>query len=89
MRAFGMRRGRRGSRQHAVDGWDALTPSERSVVALVAQGMSNPDVAERLFLSRWTVKAHVSSALTKLAMTSRVELAREATRRQVATDRPG
>ena len=89
MRAFGMRRGRRGSRQRAVDGWDALTPSERSVVALVAQGMSNPDVAERLFLSRWTVKAHVSSALTKLAMTSRVELAREATRRQVATDRPG
>ena len=87
MRALGMRRGRRGSRQRPTTGWEALTPSELSVVVLVADGMSNPEVAERLFLSRRTVKAHVSGALTKLSMTSRVELAREATRRQLV--RPG
>jgi DNA-binding NarL/FixJ family response regulator len=86
MRSLGMRRGSRGSRRRPTNGWDSLTRSELAVVELVAQGLSNPEVAERLFLSRTTVKAHVSKALTKLAMSSRVELAREAVRRQMGAD---
>jgi DNA-binding CsgD family transcriptional regulator len=73
MRACGIRRGRVDARPPL--GWSALTPSEWRVVELVAEGMSNPDVAERLFLSRQTVKAHLSSALRKLSLTSRIELA--------------
>ncbi|MDQ1366123.1 MAG: hypothetical protein QOE57_2165 [Acidimicrobiaceae bacterium] len=83
MRALGIRRGSRGVRDRPTAGWEALTPSELSVVELVASGLSNPEAADRLFLSRSTVKAHVSSALTKLGMSSRVELAREAAERRV------
>jgi DNA-binding NarL/FixJ family response regulator len=90
MRSLGMRRGSRGSRQRSKVGWDALTPSERAVVELVAHGLSNPDIAERLFLSRHTIKAHVSSALAKLQMTSRIELARAAIQRGTGTEtKPG
>lgn len=52
-----------------------------TLTRLVVQGMSNPAVAQRLFLSRATVKTHVSNALTKLQLTSRVELAGAAARR--------
>jgi hypothetical protein len=45
------------------------------VAALVADGRANPDIAARLFRSRRTVQAHVSSILTKLDLTSRAELA--------------
>ena len=85
MRAVGIRRGSRGVRDRPTSGWEALTPSELSVVELVASGLSNPEAADRLFLSRHTVKAHVSSALTKLGMSSRVELAREAAERRVGS----
>ncbi len=81
MRELGLRRGSRAPRRRPTSGWEALTPAERSVVELVAQGMSNPAVAQRLFLSRATIKTHVSNALTKLQLSSRVELAREAARR--------
>ncbi|HEX3426008.1 MAG TPA: AAA family ATPase [Acidimicrobiales bacterium] len=81
MRELGLRRGSRAPRRRPTSGWDALTPAERAVVELVAQGMSNPDVAQRLFLSRATVKTHVSNALAKLQVSSRVELAREVARR--------
>jgi DNA-binding NarL/FixJ family response regulator len=82
MRELGIRRGSRQRHRVHRTGWDALTTKELSVVELVALGLSNPEVAERLFLSRRTVKAHVSSALRKLSMTSRVELAREAGNRR-------
>jgi DNA-binding NarL/FixJ family response regulator len=45
------------------------------VAGLVAEGLSNPTVAARLYLSRRTVQGHVSSILGKLGATSRVELA--------------
>ncbi len=58
-----------------VTGVEALTKSERAVVALVAQGLSNEAVAERLHLSRRTVESHVSAAYRKLGVSTRVELA--------------
>jgi DNA-binding NarL/FixJ family response regulator len=47
---------------------------------MVAEGHSNPDIAARMFISRRTVQSHVSSILTKLNVTSRVELAVTASR---------
>lgn len=75
LRASGLRRGRRGARSRAADGWDALTPSERRVAELAAEGLSNPQIAERLVISRHTVATHVSHALAKLGLRSRFELA--------------
>jgi DNA-binding CsgD family transcriptional regulator len=79
MRTLGMRRGR-DTPSRPKSGWDALTPGERAVVDLVAQGLSNPEVGERLYLSRHTVKRHLSNAMLKLGVTSRFEVMREADR---------
>ena len=81
LRDLGVRRGRQGSRRRPCHGWASLTETERTVAALVAEGLSNRQVAERLFLSRHTVHTHVSHILAKLGLASRVELATEALRR--------
>ncbi|MGW1053591.1 ATP-binding protein [Streptomyces sp. NPDC002521] len=75
LRALGFRRGVRGPRRRPSRGWDALTTTELKVADLVAEGLSNPHIAERLFISRRTVQTHVSNILAKLDLTSRVEVA--------------
>jgi DNA-binding CsgD family transcriptional regulator len=56
-------------------GWESLTKAEAKMADLVAKGLSNPEIARRLFISRRTVQSHVSHALEKLGLSSRVELA--------------
>ncbi len=53
---------------------EALTAREREVVGLVGQGLSNDEIAERLYLSPLTAKTHVSRAMTKLQARDRAQL---------------
>jgi NarL family two-component system response regulator LiaR len=53
-------------------GYD-LTAREKEILSLMIEGLSNPDIAERLFVSRSTVKFHVSNILSKLGAESRTE----------------
>jgi len=73
------RRGR-GDRKRPTIGWASLTPAELNVVRLVGEGLPNKDIAERLFISPRTVHAHLGHVYAKLGVSSRVQLAQEATR---------
>jgi len=71
----------RGSRRRPSCGWESLTPTELTVAGLVAEGLTNPQIGERMFISRGTVKVHLSNILRKLDMSTRAEVAAEAARR--------
>jgi DNA-binding CsgD family transcriptional regulator len=86
LRAYGIRRGPQSKHRQARSGWDSLTPTETKVAALVERGLSNPEIAARLFLSRRTVGTHVSHILKKLDVNSRIDIAREAALRNIASE---
>jgi DNA-binding NarL/FixJ family response regulator len=72
------------ARSAAVAGLDALTPREREVLAQVAEGRSNREIARLLHMSEKTVKAHVSSVLAKLGVADRTQAALYAVRNSPA-----
>jgi DNA-binding CsgD family transcriptional regulator len=72
-----VRRGR-GERKRPTSGWASLTPTERDVARLVAEGLANNEIAVRLFISRRTVQTHLTHVYAKLDIGSRVQLAHEA-----------
>src|SRR6516225_4256415 len=80
LRQMGVRRGRRVTHRRAQSGWPSLTPSEQAVVDLVAEGLSNPQIGQRLYVSRRTVQTHLAHVFAKLHITSRTQLAAEAIR---------
>lgn len=68
-------------RTAAVGALEVLTPREREVIALVADGRSNREIGERLFVSTKTASVHVSNILAKLSVHTRTEAAAVARRR--------
>jgi DNA-binding NarL/FixJ family response regulator len=65
-------------------GWNSLTPTEVKVVSIVAEGLTNRQIAERLFVSRRTVATHIEHVFQKLGHANRVELAADAVRRAIS-----
>jgi predicted ATPase/DNA-binding CsgD family transcriptional regulator len=76
------RRGR-GERHRPRSGWASLTPVERDVVRLVAEGHTNAAIGQRLFISANTVKKHLSSVYAKVDVDGRAELAAQVARREL------
>jgi DNA-binding CsgD family transcriptional regulator len=84
LRQMGIRRSRHVTHSRAQSGWQSLTPSERAVVDLVAEGLSNPQIGQRLYVSRRTVQTHLAHVFAKLHLTSRAQLAAEAARHRAS-----
>jgi DNA-binding CsgD family transcriptional regulator len=85
LRGFGIRRRHWSQSERPETGWDSLTDTENSVAELVAEGLTNKQVAAQLFISPHTVKFHLRQVFRKLGIGSRVELAHIITRRNNAS----
>jgi DNA-binding CsgD family transcriptional regulator len=85
LRAYGVRRGIRSPHgPRAARGWEALTPTELKIAALVARGDSTSDIARGMFLSRRTVQTYISHILAKLGAAGRADIVREALRQGIS-----
>lgn len=84
LRASGHPR-RRHQRGSATQGWESLSGKEREVVELVSQGLSNPEIGGRLYISRRTVETHLSHVFRKLGVANRAQLAALASARTRGT----
>ena len=62
--------------------WESLTPTETKVVEFATEGLTNPQIGERMLISRATVKVHLAHVYKKLAVSNRTELAAQAARRE-------
>ena len=71
----------RGERRRPSHGWSGLTPTELEVVKHVAEGLTNPQIADRMFIATGTVKTHLKHIFEKLGVKTRSELAAQASRR--------
>jgi DNA-binding CsgD family transcriptional regulator len=80
LRALGVRR-RVAASDKPATGWAAMTKSELAIAQLVASGLTNREIAERLFVSPHTVNTHLRQVFAKLEVKSRVDLTRLATER--------
>jgi DNA-binding CsgD family transcriptional regulator len=72
----------RGPRRRPPGGWDALTPTEVKVAELVAEGLTNRRIAERMFIAPATVKTHLAHIFGKLDVSNRAELTAYVMRRE-------
>jgi len=75
LRRLRVRRGARGPRSRPAQGWAALTATERAVSQLVAEGLTNREVARRLHISPHTVNTHLRHVFDKLGVSNRTALA--------------
>ena len=75
LRQLGVRRGTRGPRSRSTHGWESLRVTERAVSELVAEGLTNREVARRLHISPHTVNTHLRHVYEKLSVSNRAALA--------------
>ena len=81
LRSRGRRPSRRGWRQRQASvGWESLTRTELDVVSLAGEGLTNREVASRLYISPRTVETHMTHVFAKLGLSSRVDLRAEVAR---------
>ncbi|GAA3625777.1 hypothetical protein GCM10022419_134160 [Nonomuraea rosea] len=76
LRGMGVRHRHWSYAERPVSGWDSLTETEHTVSLLAADGRTNPQIAEQMFISVHTVAFHLRQVFRKLSIRSRVELAR-------------
>jgi two-component system NarL family response regulator len=67
-----------GASSRLIESAVRMTKRERQVIELIAEGMTNKEIAHKLYLSTYTVKSHVHNILEKLALHTRVQIARHA-----------
>jgi DNA-binding CsgD family transcriptional regulator len=76
LRQLGVRRRHWASERRPTGGWAGLTDIEQATARLVAQGLTNQQIADQLFISTHTVAFHLRQVFRKLDISSRVDLAR-------------
>jgi DNA-binding CsgD family transcriptional regulator len=75
-------------RRVMLSGLESLTASEHRVAELAARGLSNPEIAQQLFVSRRTVEAHLGHVYRKLGISSREQIPAELAPTGVSNSRP-